>query len=251
MRHPRQADRPRQAAGEKDVEHLQVLEGTAEAFAPLSGFLVAEEWRQIDGDVLADPKYIRPATGDHFLWRDLFPALAAAADDHVLVSWLRDAFEVLGYTPPIPGIGQLEGKGEEVEAARRNFAKYWTKARAAASALGWSRITPGSQIELYLEGKEDSPSAGVWISPPLRGRFRIRFTPREGQLEGIAQRVKSFAADSRVPLVADVVAVPRKAGNVLVVELSSSLRVDTSDVTAIENDLAAVVAGALSASDTR
>jgi hypothetical protein len=54
--------------------------------------------------VLDSPKYLRPRSSPHFLWRDLYePRLMG---EHVVSAWLREAFE-MGFTPPVPHIGPL------------------------------------------------------------------------------------------------------------------------------------------------
>lgn len=55
--------------------------------------------------VLDSPKYLRPRSSPHFLWRDLYEPLLMG--QHVVSAWLRDAFEKLGFTPPVPHIGPL------------------------------------------------------------------------------------------------------------------------------------------------
>ena len=48
-------------------------------------------------DVMTHTKYIHPHNRAHFLWQDLYPLLSC--DDHVLLKWLQEGFEWLGFTP--------------------------------------------------------------------------------------------------------------------------------------------------------
>ena len=48
-------------------------------------------------EVMTHEKYIHPENREHFLWQDLYPLLSC--DNHVLLEWLREGFEWLGFTP--------------------------------------------------------------------------------------------------------------------------------------------------------
>lgn len=125
--------------------------------------------------VTSSSKYVRPANREHFLWSDFFALLGP--DQHVLVDWLREGFEWLGFTPPNPNVGDLTLlPTSETRAAMVDFAKLWDPVKTAAARLGWT-VQTGSLIQLYLVRHPTSPVAQVFISPESRGDFVIRFTP--------------------------------------------------------------------------
>jgi hypothetical protein len=138
---------------------------------------VRRAWLPPDPAVTSSPKYVRPANREHFLWSDFFALLGP--DQHVLVDWLREGFEWLGFTPPNPNVGELTLlPNSETRAAMVDFAKLWDPVKTAVARLGWT-VQTGSLIQLYLVRHPTSPAAQVFISPESRGEFLIRFTPVE------------------------------------------------------------------------
>ena len=88
-------------------------------------------------DVLDHPRYLRPAHGVHFQWRDLYAPLTHGK--HVLSVWLRDGFERLGFTPPVPHVGELWPDDSE-DVRDEIWGQVWTIALGACepqrSAMG-------------------------------------------------------------------------------------------------------------------
>lgn len=120
------------------------------------------------GEVLRNSRYLRPRAAPHFLWRDLYQPLLAG--EHPICTWLRDGFERLGFTPPLPHIGSLwPDEDEHVKENQRNFAKLWHGVRSHLSG-DW-KIGTGSRCELYLQPLETSsvspiPPVGlIYVSP--------------------------------------------------------------------------------------
>ena len=73
-------------------------------------------------DVLDHPKYLHPAGAAHFLWRGAYGPLMRGTQP--LSIWLREGFEQLGYTPPLPHVGELvTDDRDESHAAQVNFGK--------------------------------------------------------------------------------------------------------------------------------
>ena len=80
---------------------------------PVDGLAyVRRAWLPPSELVQSSSKYIRPNAREHFLWSDFFPLLGP--DQHLLVDWLRDGFERLGFTPPNPNVGELSLRPEAV-----------------------------------------------------------------------------------------------------------------------------------------
>jgi len=134
---------------------------------------VRASWKPPERHVVNHPKYIKPRDGEHFLWRDFHPLFASSTDPFLL--WMREGFERFGFTPPHPQVTV------ETEADRHNFAKLWSKTRSYAHRLGWS-TSPGSIIQLYLDGNENSSAEAIFIQPTARG-FQFRATPKLEQQE--------------------------------------------------------------------
>jgi hypothetical protein len=161
---------------------------------PVDGVIyVRRSWCRPGASVLAHPKYVQPVGREHFLWSDFFPLLGP--EQHVLVDWLREGFEKLGYTPPNPNIGVLTLRPEgDARQAMEDFAKLWGRVRSSAAALGWS-VQSGSRIQLYLVGHPTSSVAQVFASPESQGSVLVRFTPRDAsRLEEVQERVTAAAA---------------------------------------------------------
>lgn len=131
---------------------------------PIEGLVyVRTSWKPPSAKVVTHPKYIHPAQREHFLWRDFYPILRQG--QHVVIDWLREAFERLGFTPPHPSIGEMSGPDDEMNRRnRQNFAKLWGRTRSRAHSLGW-KVTSGSIVELYLTNNHSSLASWVFISP--------------------------------------------------------------------------------------
>ncbi|MBK8540429.1 MAG: hypothetical protein IPL60_10530 [Ardenticatenia bacterium] len=122
--------------------------------------------------VLDHPKYLRPTAAPHFLWRDLYRPLVAG--DQPISAWLRDGFERLGFTPPLPHIGELWPVTDEViKDNQRNFGKLWHRTRSHLSSR-WKTET-GSRCELYLTPKVPGLVRLAFVSPLMQGGSLLRF----------------------------------------------------------------------------
>jgi hypothetical protein len=138
---------------------------------------VRRAWLPPGEGVTSSRKYVRPEPREHFLWSDFFTLLEPG--QHVLVDWLREGFEWLGYTPPNPNVGGLTLlPSEKTRAAMVDFAKLWDPVKTAVARLGWT-VQTGSLIQLYLVRHATSPAVQVFISPESRGEFLVRFTPAD------------------------------------------------------------------------
>lgn len=182
---------------------------------------VRSSFRSLPNVVLANPKYIRPSNRDHFLWRDFYPLLD---DQDRFLGWLKEGFERLGFTPPLPWIGELAGpNSEEIRRNKENFAKLWESTRQGARELGWHRIEAGDIVELYLSEGTSDLAASVFVSPTKAERFLIRVTPKPGRLGAVVKVMEEAARSALVPTEVAGVQVTRKEGKVNVVDVTTSL----------------------------
>jgi hypothetical protein len=190
---------------------------------PVDGLLyVRTAWKPPVPEVLTSPKYIHPAGREHFLWRDFYPLLSC--DSHVLLRWLREGFERLGFTPPHPSVGEMSGPdNEENRANRANVAKLWQSTRSYAHDLGW-KVGSGSIVELYLTDNRSSRASCVFISPAQCERFLFRVTPHEGALKSVMDNLAKATGliNKRVEIVQHEVV--RKEGKESVVDITTTLR---------------------------
>lgn len=154
---------------------------------------VRRAWMAPSAKVLSHPKYIRPPEREHFLWSDFFPLLGPG--QHLLVDWLREGFELLGYTPPNPNVGELTLRpSAETRRSMEDFAKLWGRVKTSAVRLGWT-VQGGSTIQLYLVRHSSSSVAQIFVSPESQGEFLVRFTPLDpGRLEEVRSAVAPTAA---------------------------------------------------------
>jgi len=190
---------------------------------PIDGLIyVRSSWKAPAGEVLEHAKYIRPQGREHFLWRDFHPLLAPA--DHILIEWLRDGFDRLGFTQPHPTIGELSGPDSAIVLPNQNnFAKMWQSTRTAARRLGW-KVETGSIVELYLSNNSTANASEVFISPAGAERFLLRATPCEGRLEEVAERLSQAAASLGVRAEVFQAEVRREGGKAQVLEVVSALQ---------------------------
>jgi len=189
---------------------------------PIDGLIyVRGSWKVLSSEVLEHPKYVHPLQGEHFLWRDFYPLFT---DENVVMDWLRDGFERLGFTPPHPSVGEMSGPDDqENHRNRKNFAKLWGKTRSFAHRLGWS-VNPGSIVELYLSQNPSSCAESIFISPTKFDRFLVRVTPRKASDHLLQPRLQQ-AMDSLMPRTEIIEReVARKGGKKKVIDITSSLR---------------------------
>ena len=143
--------------------------------------------------VLSHERYLRPDAAPHFLWRDLYEPLAHG--EHALSKWLRDGFERLGFTPPVPHVGELwPDDTEQVKQNQSNFGKLWHRTRAYVDAH-WN-VSTGRRCELYLEPKGHTLVSRVYVSPLAQGGslLRIRAETNDFDLAEVADRLKAAGA---------------------------------------------------------
>jgi hypothetical protein len=130
--------------------------------------------------VLKHPKYVRPTTSTHFLWENLYEALKKCEADSILVSWLREGFEELGFLPPPDGLGDLyHPNPEERVRHRRALERYLSPIRELLIKLGWSKVWPDQKgNELKAEGNPFSPAFRITLTGSNAGPFTIRVVPK-------------------------------------------------------------------------
>ena len=188
---------------------------------PVQGVLfVRSSWKPPSQFVLDHPKYIKPVNREHFLWRDFFNLFDL---DDPFVSWIREGFETLGFTPPHPTIGELSGPdSEENIRNRKNFAKLWNSTKSLARDLGW-KVSRGSIVELYLSESPTPLATDIFISPSKQERFLFRVTPSKGAENAVFQLLKNIAETLLVPVEIEKEVVRRKEGKVIVVDITTSL----------------------------
>jgi hypothetical protein len=125
--------------------------------------------------VLSHEGYLHPTTAPHFLWRDLYEALTHG--ERQLSTWLQDGFQRLGFTPPVPHVGELWPEVDQrVKDNQSNFGKLWHKTRAQMS-VRW-KVSTGRRCELYLTPKGPALVSRVYVSPLAQGGSLRGFEPR-------------------------------------------------------------------------
>ena len=102
-------------------------------------------------DVLSHSKYIHPTGAAHFLWRDVYGPLTRGAQP--LSIWLREGFEQLGYTPPLPHVGELvTDDRDESHAAQVDLGKLWDATKRALAEVWTNESGTPSTLFLYPRG---------------------------------------------------------------------------------------------------
>lgn len=171
--------------------------------------------------IINHAKYIRPVDREHFIWRDFYPLLSV--EQHVLLAWIREGFDLLGFTPPHPSIGEMSGPDDATKRANReNFAKLWGRTRSFATSLGW-KVGAGYIVELYLSENPSSIASWVFISPAKCDRFLFRVTPKEETLDTAKTALETAIPSLRARTELVVCQVPREKGKVTVIDITSSL----------------------------
>lgn len=187
--------------------------------------------------VLSDPKYVAPASREHFLWSDLYPCLEAAGTD--LAIDVRKAFETLGYTPPLGTIGDLVHSNPATRTRNaENFKKLWQGTRSAMRQRGWT-VLSGSICELYLSSNPNSAAEDIYISPLKVGGqvLLFRATPRSGNTPtDLLERLRVAAETMHLLVDLKSLAVRRAGGPRTVVDVAVSLRNLLGDIS-LPNEL--------------
>lgn len=182
-------------------------------------------------NVLAHRRYLCPTTAAHFLWSDLYAALAQG--DQPISAWLREGFERLGFTPSLPHVGELSRDDPQGQMARENFSKLWLNTREQLSPV-W-RSESGRASTVWLTPKVSSPADNIFLDPRVQGgrllRIRIRVRdddPGETRAE-IERRLEHVLP--RLPVPPDLICATLPNGHV-VLDLLASLYLVLGD----END---------------
>jgi len=181
---------------------------------------IRADWKPPKAEVLSHPHYLSPQDRPHYLWRDFYPLLIGCED--ILSVWLREAFEVFGFTPPLSGVGDLQDPDHEARlAARVSFAKHWDGLRVRAVRLGW-KSEIASKAQLYLTATRPLAIEWVFVSPIRSDRFLIRITPGP---EGSGLLSRLMTAYSGVDFDPEITekTIKRSDGPVDVVEVLSTL----------------------------
>jgi hypothetical protein len=217
---------------------------------PVDGVIyVRASWKPPGQDVLDHPAYIRPHGREHFQWRDFYPLLPSDGD--LFLSWLREGFEHLGFTPPHPAIGDLNSPDPEAcRANRQNFAKLWSSIRSLAHDLGWT-VGTGAIAELYLWNSPSKHASEVFISPTRAERFLVRVTPTPGSEEVALGLIRKAAEGLQFTVEVDRNIVNRKQGRVPVIDIKTTileiLGEEEQSTAAMEGRLLAYISGFLQA----
>ena len=170
-------------------------------------------------DVLEHGLYLRPASGSHFVWRDLYALLERGQSD--VARWLLAGFDRLGFTPAEPHIGELRPHEDpQVRENQRNFNKLWRPT--------WAHLEPrykletGSRCEIYLTPLRGGLVKAGYVSPLAQGGslLRIRVDTREEDLQVVLRCLEEVAGTLTVLPETKVVA---KAGRTYV-DLLAPLR---------------------------
>ncbi len=170
--------------------------------------------------MLAHPRYLRPATAPHFLWRDLYEPLAAG--EQPISAWLREGFEKLGFTPALPHIGELwPDDSEEVKENQCNFAKLWQSTTSYLSDR--FQIESASRCEVYFTPKAPALVNYVWVTPVSQQGtlLRTRACTSDTSREEVRRRLE--AAVPSLPVQPDLSEVRLPSGQ-LGIDLVVSLR---------------------------
>jgi len=141
-------------------------------------------------DVLSHALYLRPKRTAHFVWHDLFAPLNEGSSD--LARWLVAGFERLGFTPPVPHVGELwPPDSDAVRDNQRNFGKLWQKTRGHLEAH-WTVRQDQRGCELYVNPKSAALATQIYVSPIAQGGtlLRTRIDTDEGSLSAVLAAVE-------------------------------------------------------------
>lgn len=163
---------------------------------------------ELNPEVRDHLRYLRPDPGrDHYLWRDLHPALTRG--EHDVTRWILEAFDRLGYTPPVPHVGDLVPVDDPaVQTNRANFAKLWQTTRNRLADT-W-KITTGSTCELYLRPRSNSHIGYIYVSPSAKAGavLLVRIQVDDARRDAVHLAVGSVADEHNL-----IDIVPGRAGN--------------------------------------
>ena len=190
---------------------------------PIHGLLyVRSSWKSPSAAVLEHNAYIKPANREHFLWRDFYPLLDGIQNP--FHHWIKEGFKRLGFTPPLPFVGDLKDPDPaRCERNRRNFAKLWNTTRSRARSLGW-KVQTGSIVELYLSHETNPRVSNIFVSPADAERFLIRFTPAgDEESQRILYACEQATREIDIPTEVELAIIKRQAGAVEVIDVKTTL----------------------------
>jgi len=218
----------------------------------VDGVAYVRLWPQaIDPAVRRHANYIAPEVGNHFLWWHLYAPLAATASCSPVVEWLREGFELDGWTPPRREIPPLHVAGDRPleKANRREFGKLMEIAKARADDSGWRATLDQDGVELYLRDHPDSWAKRVLFSAigrpkKVRARpdgFRVWVTPRAGEERGAIERLAPVLRSASLPKGLQLHVLPDHEGTVELYTGLAALLDGADDVEAVRGRFADVV----------
>lgn len=170
------------------------------------------------GKVLDSPKYLRPRSSPHFLWRDLYEPLLMG--EHVVSAWLREGFEKMGFTPPVPHLGPLwPDDSEEVRQNQLNFGKLWHSTTSYAGTH-W-KIGTARRCALDLGPRSPGIVNRVGLSPLAQDGtlLRIRVETDSERLPAVRERLR--AANQTLPVQPEILVRKLRSGLLFVDQLVS------------------------------
>ena len=157
---------------------------------------IRAEMKDMEPEVLNHRRYLRPpSSAQHFRWMHFREALDAG--DHLITNWLKEVFDRMGFTPPVPLIGELVGDSNEVIANKKNFGKFWDPMFSDFAAMGW-KTSQANYCGIDLHSNDRAACDRVQMSPLAAGGhvFRVRLTPRcLDDVPDLLRRAKSAALD--------------------------------------------------------
>jgi len=155
----------------------------------------------ISDSICANKLYLCPPNAKHFLWRDLYEPLTLS--DNVFTCWLRDGFERMGFTPPVPYIGELwpDENDTIIQKNQENFWALWDNTHSYLSSR--YKIGRGRRCELYIEPKTQGIVTRVYVSPLANNgsMLRIRIELDETNVQEIKQRIEKLVLPIRPKII--------------------------------------------------
>lgn len=147
--------------------------------------------REPAATVLGHPLYIRPERLPHYLWEQLYSVLVDCEADSVIVRWLREGFDELGFLPVPAEIGDLYDLDPMARERNRRALKHLlVPAREKLRYAGWSKVwTDQKGNELKAEGNSRSAAHRITVTGSNRGPFTVRVVPAPSADPGLLANV--------------------------------------------------------------
>ncbi len=187
---------------------------------------IRENWNVPDEVVLNHCKYLKPLKAAHYQWHDFYNLLSK--DKTTLGKWMKEYFELYGYTPADSRVGDMGSLDvAEKEASRKNFVKLMDRTRSLADDLGW-KYGKGCICEHYFARKKTPNNWQLFISPAQTERYLIRYTPNADEMEIVKKRLQAacrdISAKLKIPVEMRIHKVSRKVGKIDVIDVTTTLR---------------------------